>query len=49
MNVFIWMDGEFTRVMAATSGRWNSARIFKGLTKFTDGGPYEQEVRELVA
>lgn len=49
MNVFVWMDGEFTRVMAASNGRWNSARVFKALTKFTDGGPCEQAVRDLVA
>lgn len=49
MNAFVWMGGELTRVMAATNGRWRSARVFSALQKFTDGGPFEQEVRELVA
>ena len=50
MNVYLSRgDEEFTRVMAATNGRWREAHMFKELTQFTDGGPLEQEVRQLVA
>ncbi|HEY5805823.1 MAG TPA: hypothetical protein VIS56_00370 [Candidatus Saccharimonadales bacterium] len=49
LNVFVQIDGELYRPLQWTDGRCRAVKICPDLAKVAKGGPYEKQVRELLA
>lgn len=48
-NVFVWYDQRLHRVLSFTDGRCHQVRVLKELGELARGGPYEQQVTQLLA